>query len=246
MVVEKNIKNIALIPARSGSKRIINKNIRDLAGHPLMAYTIRAAISTKLFSDVIVVTDSTEYAAIGRDYGASSDFLRPSNISGEYSSDIEWLTWCILQYGLDSRHRLFILRPTNPLRTSNTILKAGRQFEIHCNGFDSLRALSPSNDHPGKMWVVRDGAALPLLPFSDNSGVPWHNQQKSSLSKVFVQNASLEIINSSTVKKLNSLSGSRIIPYILDGYEGFDINTPNDFRYLEFLLSLGEVKLPRL
>lgn len=237
---------MALIPARSGSKRIINKNIRALGGHPLMAYTIRAAITTKLFSDVILVTDSTEYAAIGKDYGASSDFLRPSNISGEYSSDIEWLRWCILQYGLNDNHRLFILRPTNPLRTSNAIVKAGKKFELHSDGFDSLRALSPSNDHPGKMWIVRDEVALPLLPFSDNSGVPWHNQQKSALSEVFVQNASLEIINSATVNRLNSLSGSRIIPYIMDGYEGFDINTPDDFKYLEFLLSLGEVKLPRL
>ena len=240
------MKNVALIPARSGSKRIKDKNIRDLAGHPLMAYTIRAAISTKIFSDVILVTDSAEYSSIGKDYGASSDFIRPSNISGEHSSDIEWLRWCIQQYDLNDKYRLFILRPTNPLRTASTILDAGSLFDLHTNGFDSLRALSPSNEHPGKMWVVRDGAALPLLPFSDNVGVPWHNQQKPALPKIFVQNASLEIVDSATVNELNSLSGSRVIPYISNDYEGFDINTPNDLRYLEFLLGLGEVNLPCL
>ena len=134
-----NMKNVALIPARSGSKRIKDKNICDLAGHPLIAYTIRAAIATKIFSDVILVTDSTEYAAIGKNYGASADFIRPANISGEHSSDIEWLRWCIQKYGLNDKCRLFILRPTNPLRTVSSILEAGKLFDSHSNGFDSLR-----------------------------------------------------------------------------------------------------------
>ena len=82
---------VALIPARSGSKRVPDKNIRPLAGHPLIAYTIAAALGSGIFSDVIVSTDSEHYAEIVKYYGAEVPFLRPAELAGDQSPDIEWL-----------------------------------------------------------------------------------------------------------------------------------------------------------
>ncbi len=86
---------VALIPARAGSKRVPDKNIRSLAGHPVIAYTIAAALESEVFSDVIVSTDSEQYAEIARYYGAEVPFLRPSELAGDISPDIVWLLYPI-------------------------------------------------------------------------------------------------------------------------------------------------------
>ena len=79
---------VGLIPARAGSKRVQDKNIRPLAGHPLIAYTIAAALESNVFSDVIVSTDSEKYAEMARYYGAEVPFLRPAEFAGDVSPDI--------------------------------------------------------------------------------------------------------------------------------------------------------------
>jgi len=114
---------IALIPARSGSKRVKGKNIKSLNGHPLMAYTISAAIESKVFTDIIVSTDSEEYAEIAKYYGASVPFLRPSEYASENSPDIEWVSFTLQrlkQMGKNYSH-FSILRPTSPFRKAETI-----------------------------------------------------------------------------------------------------------------------------
>ncbi len=88
---------VALIPARSGSKRVPDKNIRPLAGHPLIAYTIAAALNSGVFTDVIVSTDSEQYADVAKYYGAEVPFLRPDALAGDQSPDIEWLQYTLLR-----------------------------------------------------------------------------------------------------------------------------------------------------
>ena len=113
---------VALIPARSGSKRVQDKNIRPLAGHPLIAYTIMAARASRVFDAVIVSTDSEAYAQIARKYGAEIPFLRPAEIAGDLSPDIEWVEYTLKK--LQSEGREFdvfsILRPTSPFRLPRT------------------------------------------------------------------------------------------------------------------------------
>ena len=82
-------KAVALIPARSGSKRVPNKNIKLINGHPLLAYSIKSALDSNVFDEVICATDSEEYAKIANYYGASVPFLRSKNISGDSSPDFE-------------------------------------------------------------------------------------------------------------------------------------------------------------
>ena len=89
---------VALIPARSGSKRIKDKNIRCLNGHPLLAYSISSAIDSGVFDKVVCVTDSQKYADIAMYYGAEVPKLRPDNISRDVSPDIEWVLWILKLY----------------------------------------------------------------------------------------------------------------------------------------------------
>jgi CMP-N,N'-diacetyllegionaminic acid synthase len=82
---------VALIPARAGSKRVIDKNVARLGAHPLIAYTIAAARTSGIFDAVVVSTDSERYADVARHYGAEVPGLRPAEFAGDTSPDIEWV-----------------------------------------------------------------------------------------------------------------------------------------------------------
>lgn len=231
---------VALIPARSGSKRIKDKNIKPLGGQPLIAYTIKAAQESGIFEDIVVSTDSQQYADIAKGYGASVPKLRPQSLSGGDSPDIKWV-----QHILGVLHTSYacfaILRPTNPFRTADTICRAWDLFEMSEN-IDSLRAVELCKQHPAKMWVLRDGLMTPILPYTTGH-TPWHSTPYQSLPEVYAQNASLEIAWSYVPIQVQNISGVSIVPFITEGYEGFDINTQADWDYAEYLLGKGIVKI---
>lgn len=237
---------VALIPARSGSKRLIDKNIRPLGAHPLIAYSIRSALESGVFSDVLVLTDSDRYAAIARHYGAAIPFLRAAEISGDKSPDIEWVEFTLRT--LAERGETFdcfsILRPTSPFRTAETIRRAWALF-LEVKGADSLRAVEKCKQHPGKMWVLRGGWALPLLPLAPEEQ-PWHSSQYAALPEVYVQNASLEIAWTRVVTAGRTIAGNAIVPFLTEGNEGLDVNDELDWRLAEELLAAGKAQLPQV
>lgn len=235
---------VALIPARQGSKRVPGKNVRTLGGHPMLAYTIASAIESGVFSSVVVSTDAEEVAAIARHYGADVPFLRPAAFAGDTSPDIEWLEYTLAE--LRSRGRSWdafsLLRPTSPFRTADTIRRAWTRFTSQ-DGVDSLRAVEKCTQHPGKMWVVRGERMFPLLPFGP-AEQPWHSTPYQALPLVYVQNASLEMAWTRVVAERRTIAGDVVVPFITEGYEGFDINDPVDWMVAERLLADGAVALP--
>jgi N-acylneuraminate cytidylyltransferase len=237
---------VALIPARAGSKRVPHKNIRPLAGHPVIAYTIAAALGSGIFKDVIVSTDSEHYAEIVKYYGAEVPFLRPAELAGDQSPDIEWLqhTLTRLQEAGRSYDCFSILRPTSPFRLPATIQRAWQGFSSEI-GVDSLRAVEKCTQHPGKMWVVRGNRMMPLLPLGP-AGQPWHSSQYPSLPEIYVQNASLEIAWSRVVLKDRTIAGNVVMPFFTTDYEGFDVNNEYDWQLAEHLVKEGDAKLPRI
>jgi N-acylneuraminate cytidylyltransferase len=237
---------VALIPARSGSKRLPSKNVKLLAGHPLIAYTIESARRSAIFEDVIVSTDSERYADVGQHYGASVPFLRPKAFAGNLSPDIEWVEYTLNRLKEDGRvfDCFSILRPTSPFRTPETIRRAWKTFQQE-EGVDSLRAVEKCRQHPGKMWVIRGMRMTPLLPLGP-PGQPWHSSPYQSLPEVYVQNASLEIAWSRVVFQRRTISGHVIIPFITEGYEGFDLNDGDDWELANRLIERGEATLPFL
>jgi CMP-N,N'-diacetyllegionaminic acid synthase len=198
---------VAFIPARAGSKRIKHKNIQPLGGHPMMAYSVRAAIDSGVFAAVICATDSEHYADIARHYGAEAPFLRPEGISGDKSPDIEWVVWALNALrGSGREFEIFsILRPTSPFRKPETIRRAWSSF-IADPAADSLRAVEKCRQHPGKMWVIRGKRMLPLLPYTIGT-TPWHSSQYAALPEIYAQDASLEIAWSRVALEQNSIAG---------------------------------------
>jgi CMP-N,N'-diacetyllegionaminic acid synthase len=235
---------VAFIPARVGSKRVPGKNVRVLGGHPMIAYTIAATLDSKVFDAVIVSTDSEEIAAIARHYGAEVPFLRPAALASDTSPDIEWLEYTIGELSAKGRDWdcFSLLRPTSPFRTADTIRRAWTTFTSQ-ERVDSLRAVELCTQHPGKMWIVRGQRMSPLLPFG-NGEQPWHSTPYQALPRVYAQNASLEIAWTRVVRERRTIAGDVLVPFLTEGYEGFDINDAFDWMVAERLLAEGNVTLP--
>lgn len=238
------LKTIALIPARSGSKRVPDKNIRPIGGHPVLAYSIVTALESGVFDTVLVATDSERYADVARHYGAEVPFLRDASISGDKSPDIEWVQFVLERLAAGGRQfdAFSILRPTSPFRTADTIRRAWDVF-AGAEGADSLRAVEKCKQHPGKMWVLRGERMTPLLPLTPPDQ-PWHSNQYAALPEVYVQNASLEIAWTRVAIPGGTIAGHVLVPFLTQGSEGFDVNEEKDWWHAQYLIDRGEASLP--
>jgi CMP-N,N'-diacetyllegionaminic acid synthase len=218
----------------------------DFFGHPLMAYTISVANESGLFDSVVLCTDSERYAEIGNHYGAENSLLRPVEISGSTSPDLEWIEYAMDHLrGQGREYECFcILRPTSPFRSVEMLKRAWSHFLENVRT-DSIRAVEKCTQHPGKMWMIRGDNMVPLMPFN-NENERWHNSQFAALPEVYVQNASLEIAWTHTVLKDRSISGSIVAPFLTEGHEGFDINQPEDVWYAKHLVENGSACLPEI
>ncbi len=237
---------VGLIPARAGSKRVPNKNVLQLQGHPLLAYTISAALDSGVFEKVIVSTDSDEYAQIAQHYGAEVPFLRPVELAQDTSADIGWVAHALENLALMGyEFEIFsILRPTSPFRNASTIQRAYEAFSSRTD-IDSIRAVELCSQHPGKMWRIKGDQLIPVLTVQPD-GLDWFSSPTQSLPEVWVQNASLEIAFSRCVLESESISGSRIAPFKTVFPEGIDINNEFDFAKAKMVIDDGLFSLPEV
>jgi N-acylneuraminate cytidylyltransferase len=235
---------IALVPARAGSKRVPGKNVRPLAGHPLLAYTLSAARQSNVFADVVVSTDSPETADIAARYGGEIPFLRPAAMSEDLSPDIDWIEYTLTRLrGIGRAYDCFsILRPTSPFRQPDTIRRAWTRF-ASLPDVDSIRAVEKCRQHPFKMWTVHGDRMDPLMPGGPQNP-PWHSTPYQALPPVYAQNASLEIAWSRVVFDGRSIAGRVIAPFFTEGVEGFDVNDRFDWIVAEEMVRTGEARLP--
>jgi CMP-N,N'-diacetyllegionaminic acid synthase len=231
---------VALVPARAGSQRVPGKNVAPLAGHPLIAYTIAAARESGLFDAVIVSTDSEAIADVARRYGAEVPRLRPVEMAGATSPDIEWVRHAL--EGAD--WEVFsLLRPTSPFRTAATIRRAWDRFTAVPDA-DSLRAVRPVREHPGKMWRVTGELMEPFVRQTPGE-VPTHSRQTAALEQLYVQDSSLEIAWTRIVAD-GEIAGRRVVPFFCEGVEGLSIDYPDDLERAEALAAADPALLPRV
>ena len=214
--------------------------------HPLMAYSIASALQSGVFKSVVLSTDSVEYGRIGEYYGAEVPGLRPSELAGDGSPDIEWVDFTLKElFARGHNYDCFsILRPTSPFRSAETVNRAWMEF-LEDKDADSLRAVEKCSQHPAKMWFIEENRMKPVLE-GENNGVPWHNSQYQTLTEIYAQNASLEIAWTRVVLQQHSISGNEIIPFFTRGSEGFDVNREYDWEYASYLLEQKIVQLPRI
>ena len=233
---------VAFVPARSGSERVPGKNIRPLAGHPLLAYAIETALQSGCFERIVVSTDSEEIADVARWYGADVPFLRPTAYATSTSPDIEWLADALER--LEEHYDLFALvRATNPFRGPDAVRRGLGQL-LDTPEADSIRAVERVKQHPGKMWLVGDDART-MSPLLDQShlDVAWHAGQYQALPEVFVQNSALEIAWTRVVSENGTREGAVLAPFLTHGLEGFNVDDEEDWDRAERLVASGDAML---
>ena len=226
---------LAVIPARSGSKSVKNKNIRLINGKPMLAYSIEHALQAKCIDRVIVSTDSEEYAAIAREYGAETPFIRPA----EYATDTA-LDYDVFFHALDYLEReegyvpelVVQLRPTYPVRRIEDIENMVRHLKEHPE-IDSMRCVAPAKEIAYKMWHMDENGTLsPIM-----KEIPeCYNMPRQQLPMVYYQNACIDVIRTEVIMKKHSMSGNRIAGYQMD--ENFDIDTEEEFQKAEEFLKI--------
>ena len=236
---------IAFIPARSGSERVPQKNVRRLAGHPLLAYAIATAEQASVFDRIVCSTDSDEIAEIARWYGAEVPFLRPQEYATATSPDIEWLTYTL--GALPERYDLFaLIRATNPFRGPDAVRRGLEQL-LTTPEADSIRAVELVKQHPGKMWeLAEDGRTMRPLLEQSALDVAWHAGQYQALPRVYVQNSALEIAWCRVVDETGTREGRVLAPFFTQGYEGFNVDDEDDWQRAERLVTAGVVALPAI
>jgi N-acylneuraminate cytidylyltransferase len=205
---------LGLIPARGGSKGLPRKNIRLLAGKPLIAHSIEHGLASKYVNRVIVSTDDAEIAAIAKRYGAEVPFIRPSEFATDTATDLDVFRHCLVTLWENDRYHpelVVQLRPTAPLRRVKTLDLAIELMLEHPEA-DSLRSISITPFTPYKMWMVSEAGQL--IPVMSSPGIPdWYDQPRQKLPPVYVQNGFVDIVRPATILEKNSMAGDFILSF---------------------------------
>ncbi|MBR1691593.1 MAG: acylneuraminate cytidylyltransferase family protein, partial [Lachnospiraceae bacterium] len=230
-------KILAIIPARSGSKSVKNKNIRLIGGKPMLAYSIEHAKQSKYINRILVTTDSEEYAAIAREYGAETPFIRPAELAQDDSLDVDVFAHAIDYLAEEEQYEPDIivqLRPTTPVRDPEDI---DRMIEMMLSDdtVDAVRSVTLTDAIPHKMWYVREDDLLePIMKDIPEA----YNMARQNLPKIYLQNGNTDVLRPANVTKYHSMTGKKIKGYVMK--EIFDVDTPQDFERASEYLKIKE------
>lgn len=223
------VKIIAIIPARSGSKRIIDKNIKKYKGIPLISHSIKHSLKSKYIQRTIVSTDSEKYAKIAVKYGAEVPFLRPKKISQNRSTDLECFTHCLSFLKKKENYVPDIivhLRPTYPIREKGLIDNCIKLL-IKKKDFHSLRTICISEDPIEKMWFKNKDNSI-FNPVTKNTQN--HSIADQSLPQSYHQNSCVDVLRVKQTILKNRIAGHKILGYEMS--HNYDIDTLKDFKKL--------------
>ena len=232
---------LALIPARGGSKGIPRKNIRSFAGYPLIAWSIAAAKQSQFVTRVIVSTDDEEIAAVAREYGAETPFLRPAEFAQDNSTDLPVFEHALAWLEANERYQpevVIQLRPTSPIRPRDCVDSAIRILLEHPDA-DCVRGIVPAGQNPFKMWRFA-GEDRPLKPLLTVDGIAEpYNAPRQILPPVYWQTGHIDAIRVSTIQQKRSLTGDVIYPLVIDPRHTVDIDNLPDWAKYEALAASG-------
>lgn len=226
----KGKKILAIIPARSGSKGLKDKNIKLLNGKPLIAYTIEAAINSNVFEDIIVSTDSVKYADISKEYGADVPFLREESLASDIATTEAVVIDMIEKLKLMNKEYDYfvILQPTSPLRDSNNIKEA---IDLLLdNDLKSVVSVSKAEHSLAIYNTLKEDLSLEgFLKKSDN-------KRRQELDTYYRINGAIYIIEINEYLISKNFYGERSRAYIMDNKDSIDIDNDLDFKIAELLL----------
>lgn len=220
---------LALIPARVGSKRLPGKNLRLLQGLPLIAWTIRAASKTRLFTDVLVSTDDAAIAAIAIENGASAPWLRPSEISTDTATSIDVVLHALAAYEAAGgvADSLMLLQPTSPFRSAESMRRA---VELHVESDRApVVSVSPAQAHPA--WCFRVEGESRLRGYADGD---WLLARSQDLPPAYQLNGSIYIASVQDLRNERSFFCPHTRALVLErAEESIDIDDAWDWRIAE-------------
>lgn len=225
-------KILALIPARGGSKGLPRKNVRLLAGKPLIAWTIEAALNCACFARVIVSTDDTEIADISKSYGAEAPFQRPLELAGDQAKSIDVAIQAIKWF--EERGEYFdliaLLQPTSPLRNTSDIQNALSLFNLKKAG----AVVSVCECEHSPLWMNTIGEDLSMRDFLVKSAL---NQNRQVLEQYYRLNGAVYLADIQYLSTNYGFFGPRTYAYIMPQERSVDIDSELDLKFVEFLLS---------
>ena len=225
----KNNKVLVIIPARSGSKGIKNKNIKILKKKPLISYTIKYAKNSNFVDQIVVTTDSTKYAKIAKKFGASVPFLRSKKLAGGKVKDYPVIKDCLKNSEFFFKTKfnyIILLRPTSPFREKD-LIKKGINILHKNKSASSIRSVIKTKYHPYRHWKLNKKGRISSI--IKNIHEPY-NIPRQQLPNFFFQSGDIEIIKRKTLMK-GSVSGNYILPLIVKTYS--DLDTIDDFKKLK-------------
>ena len=224
------MKNIAIIPARSGSKGVKDKNIRDFCGKPLMAYSIEAALQSGKFEEVMVSTDSEKYAAIAKQYGANVPFLRSDATASDTASSWDMVDEVLKNYKLLGREfdTFCLLQPTSPLRTAEDIVRAYSLYEEKAD----FAVVSVCEAEHSPLWCGHLPETQEFIDFVDEKNL----KQRQAGQKFYRLSGAIYIVNIEKFKTERNLYRKGSFAYIMSQKKSVDIDTEIDFKIAELMI----------
>ena len=223
-------KTLALIPARSGSKGIKDKNIKKLNGKPLIGWTIETCIKSKLIDYIVVTSDSKKYINIANKYNVSKSILRPKKISKDNSTDFQVISHAIQNLKDIDYDFIIYMRPTTPIRILKDVNSAIRKFSL--SSYSSLRSVHEMSETAYKAYEIKGSFLRPLKNIKLN--VEKINNPRQNFKKTYVANGVIDIFRKKFIKKNKRLFGDKVLAYKTSHTE--EIDNIDQFNYISFLI----------
>ena len=229
------MKILSIIPARGGSKGIPMKNLAKIDNKPLVAYSIEHSLASKLINRTIVSTDNEEIAKVSKEFGAEIPILRSKFLAGDHILDLPVFEHMLTYLRKQEKYVPEIvvhLRPTSPYRKSEWIDSAIKLL-IKNTHADSVRSVSTASQHPYRVFEIKNKFLLPVM--KERHPEPYL-LRRQDLPKMYYYNCVIDVTKPNTIFKKHSMTGSKMLPYIMKPEDSIDIDTKIDLEIARILL----------
>ncbi len=228
------MKILGVIPARSGSVSIKNKNIKMLNDYPLFYYTLKQSLNSKVFDRIIVSTDSKKYLNLANKYGANTPFLRPKKLSKNNSLATDTIAYAVLQtekYFNEKYDLVCMLQPTTPLRILSDFKKIISLMKKNFTIYDSIiSVVDVDNFHPIKMKKIINSQ------LTDYEYWPIENPPRQTLPKVYIVNGAFYLTKRNILINKKSFKGKKSLPFVMPKERSVNIDNILDFKLAALMM----------
>ncbi|MCV6602602.1 MAG: acylneuraminate cytidylyltransferase family protein [Cohaesibacter sp.] len=228
-------KIIALIPARGGSKGVPDKNIRLLAGHSLLEWSIAACLKSRHIERTIVTTDSQSYRDLALSLGAEAPFLRPAELAQDHSQDIDFVLHALdwLKDKDQEPDIIIQIRPTTPMRDPALIDAAIEAFQTNEQA-TSLRSIHEMSESAYKTFEINEDGILACVGTGDTA-LDAANRARQQCPTTYFPNGYVDILSTAFIRRTGLLNGNHVLPFLTP--LSLEVDSEDDFQQIEYRLT---------